>query len=528
MGVFKAWVQSARTTMRDPRFHQLLRWCLPALLAGLALRLALTIQLPYGYIQYDSSDYLFTPFRWIRNHDIVIHGKRSFLVPVLYTIPFLLHLPALIVIPLAQHFMGLVQIVLTGVLVRLWFNRWKWFVIPATLLVGCSPWILWFEHSLMGESLYLFFLVSSVLAGTLWARNRTPTNFVLFFLMLVLLTGTRGEAKLLFLFGMLLVLLVLWGKWKQIGIYAGTMGIAAIIFQSVHESANAAPYLYASVIQFTPDHIRCDPELEPVILPLRDAFRTQWTDYPADTVKSVKVIQDAVKEYAARKIAVTGTGNSIALSNRLLKSLSAEALRNQPLQVLLLPFTKFHLAIDSWSSGTFDKEYLHDKQSYACTRKPVQFLLRNLTHHDISKAGVREFFEQHYSPEKVAWFVSYQNAWHEATIHFRLPDEPVRQKRWVHDFTGGVPGGKDVMPGMPLFYLLALAGMAVAMLRPSPLRRLQIAWVPSLLFIIYAVHMVGNATPRYRFAYEPFFLIYFLLLFDCLFAWRLPKRRASL
>src|SRR5438874_13141873 len=82
---------------RDPQFHELLRWCAPALLVGLVLRVLLTAQMPFGYMQFDTADFLITAQRFITAGDSVIHMKKTFLVPILYTLPFVLRVPALIV-----------------------------------------------------------------------------------------------------------------------------------------------------------------------------------------------------------------------------------------------------------------------------------------------------------------------------------------------------------------------------------------------------------------------------------------------
>src|SRR5438093_5545398 len=102
-------------------FREILIWSAPALAVASFLRALLTWQLPYGYIQFDSIDFLETPYYLIKHHKYVIQAKRSFLTPVTFAIPFFLHVPALIAIPAAQHLLGLIQIAFVGALVRLWF-----------------------------------------------------------------------------------------------------------------------------------------------------------------------------------------------------------------------------------------------------------------------------------------------------------------------------------------------------------------------------------------------------------------------
>ena len=105
--------------MRSSELRQVLLWCIPALLVGFALRAVLLVQMPYGFIQYDTPDFLTTPYQFLAKHHLVIHGKKSFLTPIFFLLPFILHIPALIFIPLAQNIMGLLGVILAGGLVRL-------------------------------------------------------------------------------------------------------------------------------------------------------------------------------------------------------------------------------------------------------------------------------------------------------------------------------------------------------------------------------------------------------------------------
>ena len=95
----------------------------------------------------------------------------------------------------------------------------------------------------------------------------------------------------------------------------------------------------------------------------------------------------------------------------------------------------------------------------------------------------------------------------------------------MHDFAGGVPGGLMTIPGVPYFYPLALAGMAVALLMPGPARRVHWAWVPVMLAVWWAATFVGVTNARYRFVYEPFCWIYLCLLLDEAADWAFRKGR---
>jgi hypothetical protein len=119
-------MKSASTCFREARLGELLLWCLPALLLGGALRLLLEAGMPYGYIQFDTQDFLLTPFKLLAEHHYVIDSKKAFFTPTFFTIPFLLHIPALLFIPIAQHLLGLIEVVIAGALIRMWMPVWRW------------------------------------------------------------------------------------------------------------------------------------------------------------------------------------------------------------------------------------------------------------------------------------------------------------------------------------------------------------------------------------------------------------------
>src|SRR5438067_8270727 len=263
-------VGKLRALLRDPQFHELLRWCAPALLLAFAVRALLTIQMPYGYMQFDTADFLVTAQRFMMHGDTVIHGKKTFLVPILYTLPFVLHIPALIVIPLAQHFLGLLGVLMIGALVRLWFVSWKWLIIPATLLIALNPVLLWFEHALMAESVYLFWIVAVALAGTLFTWRKSDGVFVFLLIALFFTAASRPEGKLFFAFGFLLLPLVGWSNRKRLlQRMAWLTGLALITFP-ICRNTQAGQLLYATVLPLAPDESKVEPGISEWIRPLRD------------------------------------------------------------------------------------------------------------------------------------------------------------------------------------------------------------------------------------------------------------------
>jgi len=508
-----------RRFLGDPRLRQLIRWCLPALIIGLLLRVVVTISMPYGYTQYDSADFLTTPRMFLTQHQLHINGKRSFLTPVLFSIPFALPVPALLTIPAAQHAMGLVGILVTGAIVQLWFKRWKWFIIPATLLVAANPMIIWYEHSLLGEAQYQFFALVVALAGSVWVRRPTRLHFRLFMASLVLVTGTRLEGKVFFLVALTLIPFVFWGNWRQMARHGAIALVLTVLGFAASGARDGSPLLLATLIHLAPDHFQSVPELEPSMIPLRDDLRVRFPEYPGDMVKTSKRVDKAVDAYL-------DSNPGLHLSKEVRKakeadlrqSLCLEILKLHPREVLMLPLVKFRLAVDAWSAYCWNDHYLHQRQWEALTLTPWMsaVLSKGLTGKQQTPEELADWTADHFDAKRVQWFTDYQTLWNNAGLYFRTEDRPAERPRWVHDFFGGVPGGLNTIPGVPFFYPLALLGMLVAILRWRNLGCFHLMWIGCMLFIWYAAMMVGVTNARFRFAYEPFCMLYFLMLFDVL------------
>ena len=497
-------MKAAASFYRDARLGELLCWCAPALAAGGALRLFMELRMPYGYIQFDSADFLLTPFRLLADHHYVIDTKKAFLTPTFFTIPFFLHIPALLFIPLVQHLMGLVEVVIAGALMRLWFPLWRWIIVPATVLIAVSPWQLWYEQTLMGEANYVFFLFLVALLGTLWAGRPAWGRFGWFALSLFCICGTRAEGKIMILFGFALIALVLWPRWKAI-LGAAVCLVALYAVASLGGGgSHAFSLLYATLFELTPSDIHSEPDTAPYLLPLRDQTIQAGADAPTDLVALAKEISDALGRYLQDKR--VSPNNVRAQTSTIERHLSVEILERRPLDVLLTPLVKFQMASDGWASGAdFGPHALHEKQAQAVHRlgRWVDVLGAGLTGEKLDQAGMQQFVQTHYDPARMAWFTDYERAWSRLSIAVRLPDRPAVRPRWAHDFISMIPEPEKVIPGVPAYFILAWAGMLAAMSIPGPCRLVQTAWIAAMLFTWYVATMVGVTNARFRFAYDP-------------------------
>jgi len=514
-------VELTRSLLRSTELKQVLLWCIPALIVGFALRAVLLVQMPYGFIQYDTPDFLTTPYQFLAKHHLVIHGKKSFLTPVFFLLPFILHIPALIFIPLAQNIMGLLGVVLAGGLVRLWFKQWRWFIVPVTVLIAGNPFAIWYEKTLMGEANFLFFALLLAVFGTLWAKNPCKQTFVLLLLGLFLNAGTRGEAKLYFAFGLALIPLVLWRQWGSILLHWAITLVVMVGTFHISETSHAPSLLYATLVHLTPDHLRFEPDIAPYVLPLRDRYRQEWVERQGELVQVAKVINRAIEPYVKEHYPAKHGKRNREMAADVFQRLCLDVLVSNPVGVALVPFGKFQQATDGWSSGVFDEGYLDRHQKNAATRGKwmTQVLSKGLTGTQMDDMEMKSFIDAHYDPKRIQWFADYQKAWNFGMIALRLPDRPMIKKRWVHDYVPGVPGGLATNPGMPFFYILAFAGMLAMMLRSGQLREAQVAWILATLFVWWSATLVGVTNARFRFVYEPQCILFIFALIDCLWDW---------
>jgi hypothetical protein len=160
----------------------------------------------------------------MHEHKWELHEKKTFLVPILFAVPFALPIPTLVSIPFLQHLTGLGLILLIGALCRLWLANWKVFIIPLTVLAAINPFYLWYERTLMAETAFIFCTVLVAVAGTLYAKKPTVGRLVFLCGTLVLEAGARPEGKLLFGFAIFLLVLIHWGDlrnaWRRLAAVA--------------------------------------------------------------------------------------------------------------------------------------------------------------------------------------------------------------------------------------------------------------------------------------------------------------------
>jgi hypothetical protein len=502
------------------RFRQLLLWCLPALVAGVIARGWVLYHFPYGYVHPDSADFLITAEKLLDRHHIVLHGKKAFLAPFLFALPLLFRLPSLLFVPWAQHLFGLGLTLMVGELVRLWTTRWKLWIIPATTLATLNPALLWYEHTLISEFQYLWCLTALLLAGTACARWPSRWTFALLLGALLLTAGARPEGKLYVCFCLLLVLLIHWGAWKKRLLY----GAIALIFCTgtwlSSRNTQAGILLYATVLPLAPDVPGSAPGFATWIDPLRKERIAAGTLVPDNLPSVEKKISTISRRY------LQSIGDRRTPYNRFCQRLAVEAALHRPFLLPVIALNKALLASHYPVSGDFGPIWMQDKQVESCTYKDwmVRLMPRlagpRLARDPAAAAALQNeklaakntelfarlkqadtaFVQQEYAPlPSPDAFTILQRAWTAVTTGARVCEQHYPSR---------------TVPGIPIFFILAATGMVASICRPGPLRRLHLAWLPSLGFVFTIVMLTAPVLARYRFVFEPFCLLYIFVLLD--------------
>jgi hypothetical protein len=407
-----------------------------------------------------------------------------------------------------------------GELVRLWTRLWRLWIIPATCLATVNPAMLWYEHTLISEFQYLWCVTALLLAGTACALWPGRWRFALLLLALLLTAGSRPEGKLYVLFVLLLLLLIQWGSWKKRILYAA-VGLAFCIgtwFSS--RNTQAGLLLYATVLPLAPEVPHSAPDFAPWIDPLRKQRIAEGPLAPDNLTTTEKSINNVVVKY------LKSINDHHTTYGQFCQRLSIEAALNKPLLIPILAVNKFLLASEAPPSGNFSPFWMQDKQIASCTFKDWMVMLMprlvgpRLTH----QPAVAEALQKGKLANKNTPWFAHVKAADIAYVQQEFPPMEkdnlfqALQRFWEAITIGGAIGAQHYparnVPGLPIFFILALLGMLGAPFSPGPLRGLHLAWIPTLAFLFVVVMLTGVVNPRYRFVFEPFCLLYICVLLD--------------
>jgi hypothetical protein len=489
------------------------------MLVAVALRVVLTVHLPWAFYHDDAPDFLHSTERLFEEFKFELHSKKTFLVPIAFTLPFFLPVPAMLTIPLAQHALGVGIVLLVGLLCRLWCAWWRVFIVPLTVLAAVNPFLLWFEHTLMAETIFVFTTLLVALAGTLYTLEQTRGRFLCLCAALLLEAGARPEGKLLFGFGLLLVAVLHWGAWRGNRARLAGLALLAIATHFATKTSQAGLLLYTSLARFTPTDLRCAPGFDAYIAPIRADFQQRWEEKPSfPRVRDRRAVAAAAKTYLEAR-GKTREQVSHDDVDRFCLKVATETLHRNLAKLPAHAGHKFRIVATEAPSGYFDNAAFFDKQREAITDSDRALILsRGLFGKKMTtKDELSAFVDTHYG--EVPWFNRWQNRWLAAVNAWRLPDA-----RFIDRENGGQP---FLYPGVPFYFLAGAAGLMAVALRRQRLQPLHIIWGLTLLGFFFTIMLTANVRPRFRFVFEPFWFLYLALLIEtCLVAVGRIFRRA--
>lgn len=503
--------------LADRRLHEFLWFCVPGVVVAVLIRAWLTASMPYGQFHFDTPDFLQTPYDLLQRHRLTLHNKKTFLVPLLYTVPFLLHVPALIVIPAGQHLLGTLLVLMTGALARLWFACWRALIVPLTALVAVQPSLLWFEHTLLAETVYVVCVVWAALAGTLFVRRPGWESLGFLLAALFFTAGARPEGRLFLAFGVLLVGLVYGRRWRvEMAKLAAVAGFCVVTLLATR-TAQAGILLYASILHLAPDESRVAPDLMRCLRPMRDRLRRERAERVSnDVVRVEKRLSEQIvgcfaPQHPELALGEPGKYNAKNL-NKLCLRLALETARQHPLALPQIVGHRFLARIEDDSGGEFAN---HDVQT-----RQYRALKRGMKRNDVlgvglagvpldSEDAITSYVYGHFDEHRVHWYNRWEHVWMETLGWWHLPDRVFSEEY--------------KLPGLPVFYVFALLGAVAALGLPGHFRVMHWAFLPVLAGVWFTVTLTGAIMPRYRFVLEPFWWLYFFFFVDAV--GRLIRRR---
>jgi hypothetical protein len=272
---WRRWVPEERT-------RTLLCWCIPALLAGAALRLAILSYLPFATVRPDSDSYLSFAYRFLLDGDMSLNEKRRYVYPIA-----LLPLSALPGSPLrwiawAQHALGLLSVLPLAYAIRGITSAWRVWVVPVTVFWALLPMGAWYEHEAIADAPFAALLVFAIAGWIRWVHSgRSAAAWWGFFVPFALCVLTKPAGK--FLWPALAVAFVAargWRgfRWPHWATLVGTLTLSAIqgdpFMASRHLCMTAFPYLRLD----TPAHAALKGEIRPMVEPLREGLPVYYME----------------------------------------------------------------------------------------------------------------------------------------------------------------------------------------------------------------------------------------------------------
>lgn len=349
---------------RHPFLLDALLWALPAIVAGAILRCWLMAFSPYAYFGSDSKSFYGFAYGLLAEGEFSLYSKRRYIYPI-----FLLLLSLLPGCPLQwiawfQHALGLAILVPLAYVVRKTCLGWKAWVIPVTLLYGCTPMIFWYEHEVIAETLFFNAVILAMAGWVAWVPARATVRgqmlFWWFFAGFAALMLTKPSARF-FVPGLVLGLAAVLA-WKHLNRKHAIAAAALVALSStVGQESQGAWLLYFSAFPLTrldtPKHADYKAEI-------RDLVEKKRAEIHVYGITGDEIFEflDAPDEHPGRPL-WAALEKDDALRTRIYNDLAKEAILGAPHLFLYISLQRLALSANpvEFKDKRFTPEYYAEK-----------------------------------------------------------------------------------------------------------------------------------------------------------------------
>lgn len=281
---------------RHPAVRDALLWSIPAVLVGVVVRMLLLSYQPFAYWGSDSGSYFWFAQRLLLEGQISLPAKRHFLYPLFLVPVAVLPGATLSVLAWVQHAFGLATVFAVGYCIRKVFDWWRVWILPVTLLFATLPVLIWYEHELIGESLFAHTLAWAFAGWLAWdGRGRTASAWWFFLIPFAACILTKSAGR--FFWPGILLGLVATRAWKHLRWpqWAAT-GVLFAISWTMGESSQGVRLLYTTAFPLTvlgsPAHAGLKSEIRTLV----EESRAELASYHLKDSRPKEFLRSGLKD----------------------------------------------------------------------------------------------------------------------------------------------------------------------------------------------------------------------------------------
>lgn len=349
---------------RHPLVRDALIWSVPAIVLGGFLRALMLPYIPYAYWGSDSGSYFDFAYELLSRGGLSMDAKRRYIYPLWMAFVGVLPGSPLRWTAWLQHFIGLMTLVPLAYTVRKIFAAWRWWIVPVTTVYAGLPVILWYEHELIGDCLFIDFLVWACAGWAAWVNTREPqrtVNWCWFFVPFALMILTKPSGR--FYIPGILIGIILVRAWRSLSWHHAVAFVAVLLLTIGMGRDNQSSWLlYSTAFPLTRLDTPLHAEYKAQIRDLVEESRANIdTYYKNDRSNFLRFLDRAVGRPLWQKL-----GRDRTTRTRIYKDLALEGIRSRPDLFLYISFQRILASANSsefkqmrFGGATYAKRFKH-------------------------------------------------------------------------------------------------------------------------------------------------------------------------